>query len=201
MRLYAQTLAAQHLSPDDTKLFTGKGQSVLADFLDAKQSNFTQQQLTELSFANQNAFIGQAHLTGSLDLVDIDKTAKTIFVTDYKTGKPSHSWKGTSDYEKIKLHKYRQQLMFYQLLVKSSRDYDNFTFTGACLQFVEPDAKTGDILSLEDTFSEEELAEFARLIDIVWRKITTLDLPDVSKYSADYKGMVQFENDLLTEEI
>ena len=91
--------------------------------------------------------------------------------------------------------------MFYQLLVTSSRDYDNFTFTGACLQFVEPDMKTGDILSLEDTFSEEELAEFARLIGIVWRKITTLDLPDVSGYSADYKGMLQFEKDLLTGDI
>ena len=91
-------------------------------------------------------------------------------MTDYKTGKPSYSWKGASDYEKIKLHKYRQQLMFYQLLVTSSRDYGNFTFTGARLQFVEPDMKTGDILSLEDTFSEEALAEFARLVGIVWRK-------------------------------
>ena len=120
-------------------------------------------------------------------------------MTDYKTGKPSHSWKGTSDYEKVKLHKYRQQLMFYQLLVESSRNYGNFIFTGARLQFVEPDMKTGDILSLEDTFSEEELAEFTRLIGVVWRKITTLELPDISGYPADYKGMVQFEEDLLTE--
>ena len=89
--------------------------------------------------------------------------------------------------------------MFYQLLVESSRDYGNFSFTGARLQFVEPDMKTGDILSLEDTFSREELAEFARLINAVWRKITTMDLPDISGYSADYKGMVQFEEDLLTK--
>ena len=61
--------------------------------------------------------------------------------------------------------------------------------------------KTGNILSLEDTFSEEKLAEFARLVGVVWRKITTLDLPDISGYSADYKGMLQFEKDLLTEEI
>lgn len=90
--------------------------------------------------------------------------------------------------------------MFYQLLVESSRDYGNFTFTGARLQFVEPDMKTSDILSLEDTFSREELAEFTRLIGVIWRKITALDLPDISGYSADYKGMVQFEEDLLTEE-
>ena len=55
------------------------------------------------------------------------------------------------------------------------------------------------MISLEDNFSREELTEFTRLINVVWRKITTLDLPDISGYSADYKGMVQFEEDLLTE--
>ena len=69
------------------------------------------------------------------------------------------------------------------------------------MQFVEPDTKTGDILSLEDTFSREELSEFTQLIEIIWQKITTLDLPDISDYSADYKGMLQFEKDLLAGEI
>lgn len=196
---FRTSLEAQHLPPDDFALYLDKGTAALTAFLDAKSSDFRDTELAELDFAHQGVVVGGARLTGKLDVADIDKHNKTIFVTDYKTGKPSHSWKGTSDYEKIKLHKYRQQLMFYQLLVTSSRDYGNFTFTGARLQFVEPDMKTGDILSLEDTFSEEELAEFARLIGIVWRKITALELPDISGYSADYKGMVQFEEDLLTE--
>ena len=196
---FRTSLEAQHLPPDDFALYLDKGTAALTAFLDAKSSDFHDTELAELDFAHQGVVVGGARLTGKLDVADIDKHNKTIFVTDYKTGKPSHSWKGTSDYEKIKLHKYRQQLMFYQLLVTSSRDYGNFTFTGARLQFVEPDMKTGDILSLEDTFSEEELAEFARLIGIVWRKITALELPDISGYSADYKGMVQFEEDLLTE--
>ncbi|QJU04984.1 ATP-dependent helicase [Candidatus Saccharibacteria bacterium oral taxon 488] len=197
---FRTSLEAQHLPPDDFKLYLDKGTAALTAFLDAKSSEFHDTELAELDFAHQGIVVGGARLTGKLDVADIDKHNKTIFVTDYKTGKPSHSWKGTSDYEKIKLHKYRQQLMFYQLLVTSSRDYGNFSFTGARLQFVEPDMKTGDILSLEDTFSEEELAEFARLIGVVWRKITTLELPDISGYSADYKGMVQFEEDLLTGE-
>ena len=199
LHYFRTSLEAQHLPPDDFALYLDKGTAALTAFLDAKSSDFRDTELAELDFAHQGVVVGGARLTGKLDVADIDKNNKTIFVTDYKTGKPSHSWKGASDYEKIKLHKYRQQLMFYQLLVTSSRDYGNFTFTGARLQFVEPDIKTGDILSLEDTFSEEELAEFARLINVVWRKITTLDLPDISGYSADYKGMVQFEDDLLTE--
>ena len=196
---FRTSLEAQHLPPDDFALYLDKGTAALTAFLDAKSSDFHDTELAELDFAHQGVIVGGARLTGKLDVADIDKHNKTIFVTDYKTGKPSRSWKGTSDYEKIKLHKYRQQLMFYQLLVTSSRDYGNFSFTGARLQFVEPDVKTGDILSLEDTFSREELDEFARLIGVVWRKITTLDLPDISGYSADYKGMVQFEEDLLTE--
>ena len=196
---FRTSLEAQHLPPDDFKLYLDKGTAALTAFLDAKSSDFRDTELAELDFAHQGVVVGGARLTGKLDVADIDKHNKTIFVTDYKTGKPSHSWKGASDYEKIKLHKYRQQLMFYQLLVESSRDYGNFSFTGARLQFVEPDMKTGGILSLEDTFSEEELAKFARLIGVVWRKITALDLPDISGYSADYKGMLQFEEDLLTE--
>ena len=50
-------------------------------------------------------------------------------------------------------------------------------------------------------FSREELSEFTQLIEIIWQKITTLDLPDISGYSADYKGMLQFEKDLLAGEI
>ena len=199
IQYFRTSLEAQHLLPDDFELYLDKGTAALTAFLDAKSSDFRDTELAELDFAHQGVVVSGARLTGKLDVADIDKNNKTIFVTDYKTGKPSHSWRGASDYEKIKLHKYRQQLMFYQLLVESSRDYGNFTFTGARLQFVEPDMKTGDILSLEDTFSEEELAEFARLINVVWRKIITLELPDISGYSADYKGMVQFEEDLLTE--
>lgn len=199
LHYFRTSLETQHLLPDDFELYLDKGTAALTAFLDAKSSDFHDTELAELDFAHQGVVVGGARLTGKLDVADIDKNDKTIFVTDYKTGKPSHSWRGTSDYEKIKLHKYRQQLMFYQLLVESSPGYGNFSFTGARLQFVEPDIKTGDILSLEDSFSREELDEFARLIGVVWRKITTMELPDISGYSADYKGMLQFEEDLLTE--
>ena len=201
LQFFQKSLESQHLPADDFQLYLDKGKSALTAFLNAKSSDFHDTDLAELDFSNQGVIIDNARLTGKLDVVDIDKQNKTIFVTDYKTGKPSRSWKGSADYEKIKLHKYRQQLMFYQLLVEHSRDYSNFTFTGGRLQFVEPDMKTGDIISLEDTFSREELSEFTQLIEIIWRKITTLDLPDISGYSADYKGMLQFEKDLLAGEI
>ena len=192
---FEQNLRDQHLASSDFETYLAKGSDALQAFLDEKYSSFNLTQKVELNFAGQQSMVGAARLTGSLDLVDLDMHEKTIAVTDYKTGKPSYGWTGKTDYEKIKLHKYRQQLMFYTLLVRKSRDYHGFTVTSGCLQFIEPTVQ-GAILDLQATFTETELTEFAQLIEIIWAKITTLDLPDTSSYSADFKGMIAFENDL-----
>ncbi|MEO7905230.1 MAG: ATP-dependent DNA helicase, partial [Candidatus Saccharimonadales bacterium] len=195
---FEQNLLDQHLPKSDFDAYLQKGSATLQAFLDQKYDTFRPSQKVELNFAGQQAMIGDARLTGSLDLVDIDSTAKTITVTDYKTGKPSYGWTGKSDYEKIKLHKYKQQLMFYTLLVQTSRDYHSYRVTDGCLQFVEP-TPDGDILSLQATFSDDELQRFEQLIRTVWTKITTLDLPDASGYEPNYKGVLAFEADLLGE--
>ena len=194
---FIRLLHQQNLSDADLAFYSKRGIEALEAFLGAKYGTFTPSQKPELSFAGQGVVLGQARLTGSLDLVDIDN--QTITVTDYKTGKPSTSWTGKSDYEKIKLHKYRQQLMFYELLCANSRDYAKYDFGGAVLQFVEPDSR-GDIYQLDDRFSRDELADFQRLIAAVWRCITTLELPDISNYQASYQGMIQFEKDLISSE-
>ena len=194
---FIRLLQQQELSDNDLALYSKRGIETLEAFLAAKYDTFAPSQKPELSFAGQGVVLGQARLTGSLDLVDIDN--QTITVTDYKTGKPSTSWTGKSDYEKIKLHKYRQQLMFYELLCANSRDYAKYDFGGAVLQFVEPDSR-GDIYQLDDRFSRDELADFQRLIAAVWRCITTLELPDISNYQANYRGMIQFEKDLISSE-
>ena len=192
---FIRLLHQQNLSDADLALYSKRGIEALEAFLGAKYDTFKSSQKPELSFTGQGVVLGQARLTGSLDLVDIDN--QTITVTDYKTGKPSTSWTGKSDYEKIKLHKYRQQLMFYELLCANSRDYAKYDFGGAILQFVEPDSR-GDIYQLDDRFSRDELADFQRLIAAVWRCITTLELPDISSYQASYQGMIQFEKDLIS---
>ena len=187
---FIRLLQQQELSDNDLALYSKRGIEALEAFLTAKYDTFKPSQKPELSFAGQGVILGQARLTGSLDLVDIDN--QTITVTDYKTGKPSTSWTGKSDYEKIKLHKYRQQLMFYELLCANSRDYAKYDFGGAVLQFVEPDSR-GDICQLDDRFSRDELADFQRLIAAVWRCITTLELPPIDNFEQNYKGILVFE--------
>jgi DNA helicase II / ATP-dependent DNA helicase PcrA len=193
---FEQNLRAQHLTKTDFDTFLQKGSDVLSAFLEEKYITFSRSQKTELNFAGQGVYLGNARLTGSLDLVDI--RGDHIVVTDYKTGKPARSWTGRTDYEKIKLHHYKQQLMFYNLLVANSRNYSKYAFEKGVLQFIEPTA-AGEIVALEAAFTVEELTQFAQLIEKVWQHITTLDFPNISEFESSYKGILAFEQSLLDE--
>ena len=106
----------------------------------------------------------------------------------------------SKDFEKIKLHKYKQQLMFYQVLCENSRDYAKLSFDGGVLQFVEPDS-SGEICALEESFSAEDLARFRKLISAVWNCIINLDFPGVSDFEPNYKGMLAFEQFLVDKDM
>lgn len=191
---YEQNLRDQRLAEADFTAFLQKGSDTLSAFLEEKYESFSPTQKVELNFASQAVQLGAARLTGSLDLVDFNDGS--IIVTDYKTGKASRSWAGKTDYEKIKLHRYKQQLMFYHLLVSRSRDYRNYTFEKGVLQFVEP-TPGGDIVALEATFTTDELVQFARLVERVWDHITELNLPDTSHFEPTYKGILAFEQSII----
>lgn len=194
---FQQHLAGLGLSEKDFVELSTRGSSALNIFIQTKEKSFKQNQTTELNLASQGVVIGDAKLTGKLDLIEIDAKKQEIFVTDYKTGKPVRDWKGSSDYEKVKLHQYRQQLMFYQLLLANSRNYAKYRWTGGRLQFVEPERGTNDILSLESEFIQDELEEFKLLINAVYQKIISLDLPAIEQYPKDINGIKLFEKDLI----
>jgi DNA helicase-2/ATP-dependent DNA helicase PcrA len=193
---FEKSLKSSGLLEKDYETFSKRGADYLQQFFDQTYDSFTTAQRAELNFSSQHSMLDSAHLTGSLDLVEIDTSAKTIVVTDYKTGKPSTSWNGNTDAEKVKLHKYRQQLMFYKLLVEHSRDYGRYTVNEANLQYVEP-TKEGRITSLSLVFEPEELERFSRLVTAVWESIVSFSLPDISAYPQSYKGILAFEEDLL----
>lgn len=193
---FTSTLARDHLIEEELSHFMQKGKDSLEIFLRQKAPTFTPQQRAELNFSHQNVIINDARLTGKLDVAMIDDTQKTIHVTDYKTGAPIYEWGKGADYQKIKAHKYRQQLLFYKLLIEHSRDWRAYEFTGGVLQFIEPD-KAGEIISLAlDTISTTEIHEFTALLTAIWQHIQTLNFPDTSHYEQNYKGILAFEADL-----
>ncbi|MGK2896643.1 MAG: ATP-dependent DNA helicase [Candidatus Saccharimonadales bacterium] len=188
------------LSKNEFEQYLKRGSDALGIFFDTAYDSFIKNSKTELNFAGEQSRLNAAHLTGSLDAVIIDTAAKTMTVTDFKTGKACLDWRGASDHEKSKLHRYRQQLMFYKLLIEHSRTYSDYTVDKGILQFVEP-TPGGIIVSLELEFNPNELIQFTKLIGIVWEHITRLDLPDTSSYSQDFKGIKAFEADLLDGKI
>ena len=52
-------------------------------------------------------------------------------------------------------------------------------------------------MSLDISFDDSELKDFVKLINSVWQKIKSLDLPDISGYEQSHKGILAFEKDLI----
>lgn len=200
LRDFEVNLTHERLSALDYNTYYQKGSEQLPAFLTASYDSFSASQKAELSFAGQEVHLGDARLTGMIDVADFNEADKTITVTDYKTGKAVGDWKGRGDFEQIKLHKYRQQLLFYKLMVENSRDYGNYTVEKGRLSFVEP-LRSGDISALDLSFDKEELERFAQLVGKIWQRIITLDLPDVSSYEPTLKGILAFEQDLLDDAV
>ncbi len=176
-----------------------KGSDVLHAYLSQKYDTFSPDQKAERNFYSQNVQVGNVRLTGAIDLMHVNKDTKTITVIDYKTGKGHSSWFGKTDFDKIKLHKYKQQLMLYKLLIENSRDFAGYTVDRGILEFVEPDAN-GILHQLELKFNNDELAAFTQLITAVWQKIIGLDLPDTDSFEQNYKGLLEFEKSLTESE-
>lgn len=183
------------LSETEREFYTGKGYDALRVFLASAYTGFSHNAKSE---QNSGAVkFGVATLTGKFDLLTTDKGGKSLSVIDYKTGKPSSGWKGGADYDKVKLHKYKQQLMFYRLIIENSPQYREYHYEGGALQYVEPN-KSGDIEPpLMAEFTDEEYMKFQQLVAAVWHCITTLELPDTSKYDQNYSGVLAFEQMLI----
>lgn len=192
---FEMLLGEYQLASDSHEYFAKKGSDVLNDFLLSRYDSFSPSQIVEQSFGGEQVMLGDAKLSGAIDLIDIDRDEKTIVVTDYKTGKSTVSWRGKTEYEKIKLHHYRQQLLFYKLLIENSRQYAGYTVTKGVIEFVEPDAN-GNINCIELDYDAEELKNFSKLIAGVWTRIQNLDFSTES-YDPSLLGIQKFEIDII----
>jgi hypothetical protein len=110
---------------------------------------------------------------------------------DFKTGSTYRSWK--SD---IRLHKYALQLYCYKLLVEGSHTYRGYKVPSGRIEFIEPDDQ-GRVNSIELSFDDTETARVKRLLQTLWQRVQTLDLPDASAYDKTITGIKQFETDLI----
>ncbi|HEX8762528.1 MAG TPA: ATP-dependent DNA helicase [Candidatus Saccharimonadales bacterium] len=190
-RTFEQRLRAKRMNTNDTTLFLERGHAALTVYMAQRAHTFGPDNIAEYSFRSEGVFIGDAHLTGKIDKLIIDKEKKSITIVDYKTGKSYSSWKRDA-----KLHKYRLQLYMYKALVEGSHTFAGYTVKDAYLEFVEPD-DNGHIQELPIDFNDDEYARVRQLAERAWRRIKALDLPDITQYKPDLSGIESFENDLL----
>jgi DNA helicase-2/ATP-dependent DNA helicase PcrA len=179
-----------------------RGTKVLVRYYELKKDEIKRGAQVEINFAKQSVMVGGALLAGKIDKV-LEDEDKNWIVVDLKTGKGFSAWdeKGQNEYDEIKLHHYKYQLMMYKILVENSRDYSNHTVTSGVLEFTEEevDNKIQELSLMFDTKDiEHELTRFKKLVSVVYSKIVTLDFPDTEKYEKSLKGIKEFEDDLIS---
>ena len=214
---FEQSLKSERLNERDFNQRLSKGKSVLKNYFERNKDNFKQTDLVEVNFRNRGVVLGDALLTGKIDKIK-EINSKEVLVSDLKTGAPLDNWQGRGEYEKIKAYKYKNQLGFYKLLVENCPDFqmnkvksrpqaggtESHTISGVrvnqgTLEFIESSRNDNPVLELQ--MEKDFIDRLSKLIQVVYSRIINLDFPDVSQYSPDIKGILEFEKDLMENRI
>ena len=196
--IFIEQLTTERMSKADFELYSSKGIDELEIFYPWLANMITERDYSELNFASQGVYVNTCHLTGKIDWLHYNSSMNRYEIRDFKTGKPVDNWKGSTDWEKIKLHKYRQQLLFYKILIDNSRDYKG-RFNPSCgyIDFVQP--SNNKVISIEMEYEQSEIDQLTQLIRSVCNHIHTLDFPDISDYPESIKGVREFEKNLIED--
>lgn len=184
-------MSSKQLSPHLIQHEMERGERALSSWMRQRSHIIRPADKAEVNFYNEGVFVGEAHMTGQVDRLEIDQHNKTITVVDYKTGNPASTWKNES-----KLHRYRLQLCLYKLLIEGSTTYKDYTVSRGRLEYIEPDEQL-KAHQLELQFTDDDMDRARGLVEALWKHVHALDFPDTSKYPATPAGIRQFEQDLL----
>ncbi len=198
--IFEEKLRFQGLGKDDFAEKLEKGKDELEVFYQENKKRFCHDDLAEIDFRNEGVAVGDCPITGKIDRIaweDADRKACRVF--DYKTGKPFASWKPGDDKLRIKAYQYRNQLIFYKILMENSRSFHRSEVSGGGIDFLS--ALDGVLVRLELEIGAEDVSRIKGLIEAVYKKIMALDFPDIGKYPPDSKGILAFEDDLLAGKV
>lgn len=192
---FEKYLKKQRLSGKDFEKFLKKGTDALKVFYKERRENFDSGHKIEKNFRNQGVKVAGHRLTGKIDKIEID--GNKMVVTDFKTGNPIKKWKSLRGYDRIKAWKYKNQLIFYKLLIKNSTDFENYDVDVACLEFVEPTSE-GEIVKLPLKIKDDDVERVKNLIEIVMKRIKNLNFSTDEDYSRNSVSEIKkFEDKLL----
>ncbi len=188
---FESALEHEYLSPREHAQLLARGEKLLPLLLEQADLLVPKGALSEQFI--EATLSDKARIKGKLDSLLV--TEKAVVVSDYKTGKPLASFATKDKVKMLKAWRHRLQLQFYCLLVRESGRYKPSSVTAQML-YVEAETPKAMQLDLQPT--DEDLDRLQKLIAIVWKRVQSLDFPDVSRYSQDIVGIVEFENDLIS---
>ena len=178
-------------NPEQYAVQSARAKHALETYLKTQRQTFQSGNVAEKSFRDEGVFIGDVHLGGKIDLLEIDEATKTITVVDYKTGQLGS--------DPAKLHRYTLQLYCYKLLVEGSHTYRGYTIERGRLVFVEP-TSDGKIEQKHITFTAKETERTKQLLIAMWQHVQSIDMPDTAIYGDSLKDMLAFEEQLISQE-
>ncbi len=182
------------ITESEYKHFLRAGEEALPVWYRERGKFADKKHYSEFNFKGQGVVVDGVPIVGKIDkMIENDGVMQ---VCDFKTGKVKENWEGKDAREKITLTNYRRQLLFYKLLVEHSHTFERCRVETGTLEFLEP--KEGKICELALNLTDTETERLAKLIVAVHAKIIALDFPDVSAYTKDLAGILQFEEDLLS---
>lgn len=194
---FTQVLSKGRLPRTEAEVLRDKGERVIANFTTHYEKRFGEADEAQVDFRSLNLIVGDILITGKIDL--LTTTPEGFVVTDFKTGKPLDSWKQTGD-KQIQLYHYKHQLCFYAVLLKHSAKH-SYPIANLRLEFVEGVLDGGDSSVLEYYPTDEDVSRMEKLIEAVGKKIKALDFPNIDKYPKTLKGIIAFEDDLISGNI
>ncbi len=183
-------LSKKPLGDKELRQLSKRGEQALNNYYKMAKNEFKKDNEHEVDFKRHGVIVGNSHITGKVDKMIIDKKNREITVVDFKTGQSFDKWSS-----ELKLHKYKQQLYFYKLLVEGSYRYSDYRVTSAYLDFIEAKSDHSRRLYLE--FDEQEQQRLVQLIKAMWIRVRNLDFPDVNEYPKTLSGVKQFEDYLI----
>jgi DNA helicase-2/ATP-dependent DNA helicase PcrA len=203
LKYFSDILSRKQLRKPDYTRLDERGKKALKLYFKQRLKSFTASDYIERGFNNEGVVINGANLSGKIDKLHFETGSPGVVeVIDFKTGKPSGTWQGKDGHERIKLHKYRQQLLFYKLLVENSASFaSKLKVSHGALEFIEADDNLKLVPNLSLEIKEAELKRFIKLITAVWQHIMGLNFPDTSNYPPNIKGVQKFEEDLIEQVI
>jgi DNA helicase-2/ATP-dependent DNA helicase PcrA len=190
-----KALYQEKLSVEDTDLVLHKLQDKLSNLIQAKRDEFATPHQSEYNIGQLFLEYEDVPLTGIIDRIEEHTDHYTV--VDFKTGTPILNW--DNKVKANKLDAFKRQLWFYALLLKLSGQYQDKSIKGR-IDFLEPTIE-GEYISLDLTITDQDIDYIARLVQIIYHKILSLDFPDISIYKDNNKDTNDFIQDLLEHKI